>query len=364
MLFSYLLSSCSWRGSPSWLIRSGVFDCPPRLSQNLTDWRELFFFQPGVWTCLTYFFICLHICDIYVYDLWHIDIYKLRLITCYLTFMKKCSVFHIILQKSGIFDSGLAPLLQQSSWYFGSSHRRWSVRSSRCVKWASWRTGWALEGDIPGLGRMEEDSQGSMVPGRPSVVFTGRLCTDSCSRSSINYGGCDTGGRNWADLKTHVDQPGAGWNQLLSLQVKSALISAIDYGLIKTSYDYAAIESTLVPTMALLLDRINGMISWYHDISVPTYTPDMQKKNYAKDQEAANIHQNPALRKPYVHSFDMVFTDRTAGLKISHREEEWTSGKVKQSTFEMGEVDTNFLSTKLRIFMEETLDSHRLRCCS
>jgi len=60
-------------------------------------------------------------------------------------------------------------------------------------------------------------------------------------------------------------------------QVKSALISAIDYGLIKTSYDYAAIESTLVPTMAL---------------------------------------------KPYVHSFDMVFTDRTAGLKISHREEE------------------------------------------
>lgn len=90
----------------------------------------------------------------------------------------------------------------------------------------------------------------------------------------------------------------------------------------------------------------------------------MQKKNYAKDQEAANIHQNPALRKPYVHSFDMVFTDRTAGLKISHREEEWTSGKVKQSTFEMGEVDTNFLSTKLRIFMEETLDSHRLRCCS
>ena len=116
------------------------------------------------------------------------------------------------------------------------------------------------EGDIPGLGRME-DSQGSMVPGRPSMVFTGRLCTDSCSRSSINYGGCDTGGRNWADLKTHVDQPGAGWNQLLSLQVKSALISAIDYGLIKTSYDYAAIESTLVPTMALLLDRINGMIS-------------------------------------------------------------------------------------------------------
>ena len=217
--------------------------------------------------------------------------------------------------------------------------------------------------DIPGLGRME-DSQGSMGPGRPSVVFTGRLCTDSCSRSSINYGGCDTGGRNWADLKTHVDQPGAGWNQLLSLQVKSALISAIDYGLIKTSYDYAAIESTLVPTMALLLDRINGMISWYHDISVPTYTPDMQKRNYAKDQEAANIHQNPALRKPYVHSFDMVFTDRTAGLKISHREEEWTSGKVKQSTFEMGEVDTNFLSTKLRIFMEETLDSHRLRCCS
>lgn len=285
MLFSYLLSSCSWRGSPSWLIRSGVFDCPPRLSQNLTDWRELFFFQPGVWTCLTYFFICLHICDIYVYDLWHIDIYKLRLITCYLTFMKKCSVFHIILQKSGIFDSGLAPLLQQSSWYFGSSHRRWSVRSSRCVTWASWRTGWALEGDIPGLGRMEEDSQGSMVPGRPSVVFTGRLCTDSCSRSSINYGGCDTGGRNWADLKTHVDQPGAGWNQLLSLQVKSALISAIDYGLIKTSYDYAAIESTLVPTMALLLDRINGMISWYHDISVPTYTPDMQKKTMPRTKK-------------------------------------------------------------------------------
>ena len=104
--------------------------------------------------------------------------------------MKKCSVFHIILQKSVIFDSGLAPLLQQSSWYFGSSHRRWSVRSSRCVIWALWRTG-----DIPGLGRME-DSQGSMVPGRPSMVFTGRLCTDSCSRSSINYGGCDTGGRN------------------------------------------------------------------------------------------------------------------------------------------------------------------------
>ena len=73
MLFSYLLSSCSWRGSPSWLIRSGVFDCPPRLSQNLTDWRELFFFQPGVWTCLTYFFICLYMWYLCIWSLtyWH-----------------------------------------------------------------------------------------------------------------------------------------------------------------------------------------------------------------------------------------------------------------------------------------------------
>lgn len=285
MLFSYLLSSCSWRGSPSWLIRSGVFDCPPRLSQNLTDWRELVLFS--TW--------CLDLLDLFFYMfIYVIFMYMIFDILTYINWdwllvtwpsWKKCSVFHIILQKSGIFDSGLAPLLQQSSWYFGSLPRRWSVRSSRCVTWASWRTGWALEGDIPGLGRMEEDSQGSMGPGRPSVVFTGRLCTDSCSRSSINYGGCDTGGRNWADLKTHVDQPGAGWNQLLSLQVKSALISAIDYGLIKTSYDYAAIESTLVPTMALLLDRINGTISWYHDISVPTYTPDMQKKTMPRTKK-------------------------------------------------------------------------------
>jgi hypothetical protein len=36
-------------------------------------------------------------------------------------------------------------------------------------------------------------------------------------------------------------------------QAKSDLIAAIDHGLIKTSYDYAAIESTLVPTMALPL---------------------------------------------------------------------------------------------------------------
>eukprot|EP00435_Cladocopium_sp_Y103_P003970 s5984_g1.t1 len=62
-----------------------------------------------------------------------------------------------------------------------------------------------------------------------------------------------------------------------AMQAKSDLIAAIDHGLIKTSYDYAAIESTLVPTMAL---------------------------------------------KPYVHSFEMIFTDRNAGLKISHREEE------------------------------------------
>jgi len=62
-----------------------------------------------------------------------------------------------------------------------------------------------------------------------------------------------------------------------AMQAKSDLIAAIDHGLIKTSYDYAAIESTLVPTMAL---------------------------------------------KPYVHSFEMIFTDRTAGLKIGHREEE------------------------------------------
>lgn len=62
-----------------------------------------------------------------------------------------------------------------------------------------------------------------------------------------------------------------------AMQAKSDLIAAIDHGLIKTSYDYAAIESTLVPTMAL---------------------------------------------KPYVHSFEMIFTDRQAGLKIGHREEE------------------------------------------
>jgi hypothetical protein len=29
------------------------------------------------------------------------------------------------------------------------------------------------------------------------------------------------------------------------------------------------------------------------------------------------------LRKPYVHSFEMIFTDRQAGLKIGHREEEF-----------------------------------------
>lgn len=38
-----------------------------------------------------------------------------------------------------------------------------------------------------------------------------------------------------------------------ALQAKSALISAIDQGLIKSSYDYAAIESSLVPAMLLSL---------------------------------------------------------------------------------------------------------------
>ena len=36
-------------------------------------------------------------------------------------------------------------------------------------------------------------------------------------------------------------------------------------------------------------------------------------------------------RKPYLHSFEMVFTDRTAGLKISHRQEEHGRQLVLQS---------------------------------
>jgi len=50
------------------------------------------------------------------------------------------------------------------------------------------------------------------------------------------------------------DQIASGYLQgIVKRQAKSDLIAAIDHGLIKTSYDYAAIESTLVPTMALPL---------------------------------------------------------------------------------------------------------------
>ena len=60
----------------------------------------------------------------------------------------------------------------------------------------------------------------------------------------------------WSHLTT---QRGSGTGLLqgtwmyMVRQAKSDLIAAIDHGLIKTSYDYAAIESTLVPTMALPL---------------------------------------------------------------------------------------------------------------
>ena len=43
-------------------------------------------------------------------------------------------------------------------------------------------------------------------------------------------------------------------------KAKSALISAIEVGLVKTSYDYAAIESTLVPVMLQTLSEIVSFI--------------------------------------------------------------------------------------------------------
>ena len=273
--------------------------------------------------------------------------------------------------KSEILDSGLAPLLQRSSWSFGSSPPRWSVRSSRCVTWASWRTGCdeGYPGRIPGR---RDDTHSSMT-GRSSVVSTGRLCPDSCSRSSIDYGGCDTGGRNvwceswqenalWTILfiqdlselsrsqDTCVD-PVLG-SKLLSLQVKSALISAIDYGLIKTSYDYAAIESTLVPTMALLLGRINGMISWYQ-------LPNISYKWHAKTPcqwPRSRKHPSKSLNWGNLTSIPSIWSSLTA-LQVSRLVIEKRSGLngAKQNTFGMGEVETNFLPTKLRIFMVKTV---------
>mmetsp|Transcript_65249 Transcript_65249/g.153635 ORF Transcript_65249/g.153635 Transcript_65249/m.153635 type:complete len:545 (+) Transcript_65249:99-1733(+) len=71
-----------------------------------------------------------------------------------------------------------------------------------------------------------------------------------------------------------------------AVEAKEALISSINLGLISTSYDYAAIESTLVPTMLL---------------------------------------------KPYLRSFEITFSDRVAGLAIHHQAEEGGRQLVLQS---------------------------------
>ena len=59
-----------------------------------------------------------------------------------------------------------------------------------------------------------------------------------------------------------------------AIEAKEALIASINFGLIKTSYDYAAIESTLAPTLLL---------------------------------------------QPFLRTFDITFSDRTAGLHIRHQ---------------------------------------------
>ncbi|CAE7455549.1 unnamed protein product [Symbiodinium natans] len=74
-----------------------------------------------------------------------------------------------------------------------------------------------------------------------------------------------------------------------AIEAKEALIASINFGLIRTSYDYAAIESTLAPTMLL---------------------------------------------KPFLRSFDITFSDRVAGLHIRHQSEEGGRQLVLQSNAE------------------------------
>ncbi|CAE7844357.1 unnamed protein product [Symbiodinium microadriaticum] len=74
-----------------------------------------------------------------------------------------------------------------------------------------------------------------------------------------------------------------------AIEAKEALIASINYGLIKTSYDYAAIESTLAPTLLL---------------------------------------------QPFVRTFDITFSDRTAGLHIRHQPGEGGRQLILQSNAE------------------------------
>ena len=71
-----------------------------------------------------------------------------------------------------------------------------------------------------------------------------------------------------------------------AIEAKEALIASISSELIKTNYDYAAIESALAPSMLL---------------------------------------------KPFLRSFDMTFSDREAGLHIYHQVEEGGRQLVLQS---------------------------------
>lgn len=309
---------------------------------------------------LTYYMIYLYMRYLWIYiyihdDLWHIDTYKLRWppwknVRCFTSFKNPwfstqgwlhcCSSFHGTLDHC--LDGGQCGL-------HGALYGHRGGRDGRGRHTRPWEDGrfpgfhgarktkhgiywkalhgqlqqklnqlWRLRHRWEKLGRSQDTCWPTRCWVEPTLIFTGEICLDLRHRLWSH--------QNQLWLCCNWKHPGA------------------HHGLVARSHQWNDI-----------------MISWYQRPNIYAWHA---KKNHAKDQEAANIHQNPALRKPYVHSFDMVFTDRTAGLKISHREEEWTSRKAKQNTFEMGEVDTNFLSTKLRIFTEETLDSHRLRCCS
>jgi len=74
-----------------------------------------------------------------------------------------------------------------------------------------------------------------------------------------------------------------------AIEAKEALIASINFGLIKTSYDYAAIESTLAPTLLL---------------------------------------------QPFLRTFDITFSDRTAGLHIRHQAGEGGRQLILQSNAE------------------------------
>ncbi|CAE7497815.1 unnamed protein product [Symbiodinium sp. CCMP2456] len=74
-----------------------------------------------------------------------------------------------------------------------------------------------------------------------------------------------------------------------AIEAKEALIASINFGLIKTSYDYAAIESTLAPTLLL---------------------------------------------QPFVRTFDITFSDRTAALHIRHQPGEGGRQLILQSNAE------------------------------